>query len=100
MTTDSTAADQTVGGRAIITVLGSDQPGIVAAVAGALSERSANILDISQTILQGTFTMTMLVDLAGAEFSELKSTLDALAERLGVQINLQREEVFKFMYRL
>ena len=59
-----------------------------------------NILDISQTILQGTFTMTMLVDLAGAEFSELNSTLDALAERLGVQINLQREEVFKFMYRL
>ncbi len=69
-------------------------------MAGALSEREANILDISQTILQGTFTMTMLVDLAGAEFSELKSTLDALAERLGVQINLQREEVFKFMYRL
>lgn len=100
MTTDSTATDQAVGGRSIITVLGSDRPGIVAAVAGALSEREANILDISQTILQGTFTMTMLVDLAGAEFSELKSTLDALAERLGVQINLQREEVFKFMYRL
>ncbi|MBM6814127.1 ACT domain-containing protein [Olsenella uli] len=100
MTTDSTATDQAVSGRAIITVLGSDRPGIVAAVAGALSEREANILDISQTILQGTFTMTMLVDLAGAEFSELKSTLDALAERLGVQINLQREEVFKFMYRL
>lgn len=100
MTTDSTATDQAVGRRAIITVLGSDRPGIVAAVAGALSEREANILDISQTILQGTFTMTMLVDLAGAEFSELKSTLDALAERLGVQINLQREEVFKFMYRL
>ena len=100
MTTDSTATDQAVGGRAIITVLGSDRPGIVAAVAGALSEREANILDISQTILQGTFTMTMLVDLAGAEFSELKSTLDALSERLGVQINLQREEVFKFMYRL
>lgn len=100
MTTDSTATDQAVSGRAIITVLGSDRPGIVAAVAGALSEREANILDISQTILQGTFTMTMLVDLAGAEFPELKSTLDALAERLGVQINLQREEVFKFMYRL
>ena len=100
MTTDSTATDQAVGGRAIITVLGSDRPGIVAAGAGALAEREANILDISQTILQGTFTMTMLVDLAGAEFSELKSTLDALAERLGVQINLQREEVFKFMYRL
>ena len=100
MTTANAATEQTAGTRAIITVLGSDRPGIVAAVAGALSERSANILDISQTILQGTFTMTMLVDLASAEFSELKAALDALAETLGVQINLQREEVFKFMYRL
>ena len=86
--------------RAIITVLGGDRPGIVAAVAGALSDRDANILDISQTILQGTFTMTMLVALGSADFSELKSTLDALSEKLGVQIVLQREEVFKFMYRL
>ena len=100
MTNASNAAGQTASGRAIITVLGSDRPGIVAAVAGALSEREANILDISQTILQGTFTMTMLVDLASAEFSELKATLDGLSEQLGVQITLQREEVFKFMYRL
>ena len=100
MTNVANAAEETASGRAIITVLGSDRPRIVAAVAGALSEREANILDISQTILQGTFTMTMLVDLASAEFSELKSALDALAEQLGVQINLQREEVFKFMYRL
>lgn len=103
MTTESTPVEQgenNASGRAIITVLGSDRPGIVAAVAGALSEREANILDISQTILQGTFTMTMLVDLASADFSELKATLDSLAERLGVQITLQREEVFRFMYRL
>lgn len=99
MTTDN-APEAGSAGRAIITVLGSDRPGIVAAVAGALSERDANILDISQTILQGTFTMTMLVDLASAEFSELKGRLDELAESLGVQITMQREEVFKYMYRL
>ena len=87
-------------GRAIITVLGSDRPGIVAAVAGALSERSANILDISQTILQGIFTMTMLVDLGSAGFSELKERLEELSGSLGVQIMMQREEVFKYMYRL
>ena len=86
--------------RAIITVLGSDRPGIVAAVAGALCDREANILDISQTILQGTFTMTMLVALGPTEFSELKSTLETLEGKLGVQITLQREEVFRFMYRL
>ena len=87
--------------RAIITVLGSDRPGIVAAVTGELAQREANILDISQTILQGIFTMTMLVELGETtEFSELKGALDSLSEQLGVQINLQREEVFKFMYRL
>ena len=89
------------GNRAILTVLGSDRPGIVASVTGALADREANILDISQTILQGIFTMTMLVDLGStAEFSELKTKLDELSEKLGVQITLQREEVFRFMYRL
>ena len=87
--------------RAIITVLGSDRPGIVASVTGELADREANILDISQTILQGTFTMTMLVDLGDSvDFSELKAALDGLSEKLGVQITLQREEVFRFMYRL
>lgn len=87
--------------RAIITVLGSDRPGIVASVTGVLADRTANILDISQTILQGIFTMTMLVDLGDdAEFADLKQKLDELSETLGVQINLQREEVFRFMYRL
>ena len=95
------ASDQEArGSRVIITVLGDDRPGIVAAVAGALSERSANILDISQTILQGIFTMTMLVDLGGAGFSELKERLEELSGSLGVQIMMQREEVFKYMYRL
>ncbi len=87
--------------RAIITVLGSDRPGIVAAVTGALADRQANILDISQTILQGIFTMTMLIDLGeSVEFAELKAKLDELSESLGVQISLQREEVFRYMYRL
>ncbi|MBR2682856.1 MAG: ACT domain-containing protein [Atopobiaceae bacterium] len=88
--------------RAIITVLGSDRSGIVAAVAGVLADHDVNILDISQTILQGIFTMTMLVDLSSsdAEFSVLQSRLDELSHTLGVQITMQREEVFKYMYRL
>ena len=93
-------ATKTSDDRAVITVLGGDRPGIVAAVAGALSEREANILDISQTILQGIFTMTMLIDLGSASFSELKARLEELSESLGVQITMQREEVFKYMYRL
>ncbi len=88
--------------RAIISVLGSDRSGIVAAVAGTLAGHNVNILDISQTILQGIFTMTMLVDMdaSDADFQTVQGELNALAEELGVQITLQREEVFKFMYRL
>lgn len=102
MTNVANAAEETASGRAIITVLGSDRPGIVAAVAGALSEREANILDISQTILQGIFTMTMLVELPAAAdaFQRIQGRLDALGTELGVQTTMQREEVFRFMYRL
>ena len=92
----------TASGRAIITVLGSDRPGIVAAVASTLADHDINILDISQTILQDIFTMTMLVDLSAADlgFSEVQQELARRSEELGVQITMQREEVFKFMYRL
>lgn len=94
--------DEVSSNRAIVSVLGSDRSGIVAAVTGALAEYDANILDISQTILQGTFTMTMLVDLtpSDADFAEIQAKLAELAELLGVQVTMQREEVFKFMYRL
>lgn len=89
-------------GRAILTVLGSDRAGIVAAITQVLAHHDANILDISQTILQGIFTMTMLVDLTAlsVEFDALKEELDEVAQSLGVQVMLQREDVFRFMYRL
>ncbi|WP_028263992.1 ACT domain-containing protein [Atopobium fossor] len=88
--------------HAIISVLGGDRPGIVAAVSTVLAEHKVNILDISQTILQGTFTMTMLVDLesADSDFACIQDALTKLESSLGVQISMQREDVFKFMYRL
>jgi ACT domain-containing protein len=88
--------------RAVMTVLGSDRSGIVAAVTATLAKHDVNILDISQTILQGVFTMTMIVDLSASDvgFKEVASELDALSKDLGVQITFQREEVFDFMYRL
>lgn len=93
-------SEETKTDRAIISVLGADRSGIVAAVATLLAERNVNILDISQTILQGMFTMTMLVDLGDADFSEVHDGLEALSGKLGVQVTIQREDVFKFMYRL
>ena len=87
--------------RAIVTVLGKDAPGIVAAVASALAERQANILDITQTILSGIFTMTMFVELMDStDFSAVKTDLEPLAQKLGVQVNMQREDVFTYMYRI
>lgn len=91
--------DQT---RIVVTVLGADRSGIVAAVATRLSECSANIVDISQTILDGIFTMTMLVDLDEHKvaFDVLREALTGLNEELGVQIQVQREDVFRFMHRI
>ncbi len=88
--------------RAILVVLGSDRPGIVAGVTAELANHGVNILDISQTILQGIFTMTMLVDLRSmdVDFEELHAALQKLAREVGVQVTLQREDLFKLMYRL
>ena len=95
-------ADTNTSARAIITVLGSDRSGIVAAVAGKLSAHDINILDISQTILEGIFTMTMLVDLKGVEasFAQVSEEFEQLSAELGVQITMQREDVFRFMHRI
>lgn len=91
--------DQT---RIVVTVLGADRSGIVAAVATKLSECDGNIVDISQTILDGIFTMTMLVDLdeTRTPFDVLREGLTSLNDVLGVQIQVQREDVFRFMHRI
>ena len=95
---DSTARS----GRVIVTVIGQDRVGIIAAVATLLAEADANILDISQTLLHGMFTMIMMVDLQGANVSlaELKQRLSAKGAEMGLQIEAQHEDVFKFMHRV
>lgn len=88
--------------RCVISVLGKDRSGIVAAVSGVLAEKGANIDDISQTILDDIFSMTMLVRLDAdvADFNTVQTALEAVAEDLGVQIILQREDLFQFMYKI
>ncbi len=88
--------------RCVISVLGKDRSGIVAAVASVLSECSANIDDISQTILGDIFSMTMLVTLKPEEhpFNEVQDKLEAVGKQLGVQITLQREDLFQYMYKI
>ena len=88
--------------RAIITVIGQDRIGIIARVTAILAECRVNVLDISQTILQEFFTMTMLVDLNAMEISleELSRKLKEAGEEMGLSIRVQHEELFRSMHRI
>lgn len=88
--------------RCVLSVLGKDITGIVARVATTLADSGANIADIRQTLLDGIFSMTMIVDLdeAKATFNEVQERLDSDAKALGVQIKLQREDLFLSMYQI
>ena len=88
--------------RAIVTVIGRDQVGIIAAVCALLSEKNVNVLDISQTILQEYFTMIMLVDTSNATvpFAALKEQLAAAGREKGLDIRVQREDIFDAMHRI
>lgn len=88
--------------RAIITVTGKDRPGIIAGVCVLLSESNINILDISQTVMQDFFTMTMLIDLSGCDrsFAEVSDGLDEKGKEMGLIIRVQREDIFDRMHRI
>ena len=88
--------------KAIVTVVGKDRIGIIASVCTLLAHYKVNILDISQTVMQGYFTMMMAVDTSMSEipFVELAKKLDAKGEEMGMSIRLQREDVFEAMHRV
>ena len=88
--------------KAIISVLGGDRPGIIAEISGCLYRHNLNILDITQTILSGYFTMVMMVVLAGmnVSYAEMTAALNELGEKLGLEIRMQRSEIFDAMHRL
>ena len=88
--------------RCVISVLGKDTTGIVARIATVLADCKANIDDISQTILDGLFSMTMLVTLDEevADFNKVDELLRAAGDDLGVQVTFQRQDVFDYMYKI
>ncbi len=88
--------------RAIITVVGRDAVGIMAAVCTYLAEENVNILDINQTIVQEFFTMMMIADLSNAKkpLLTIHNELKSIGEGKGVQIKCQSEEVFNKMHRI
>ena len=88
--------------KALVSVTGKDRPGIIAKVSTALYELNINVLEISQTILDGYFTMLMIVDItaSSASISEVAAKLNVVGEELGEVINIQRADIFDAMHRI
>ncbi len=88
--------------KTILTVLGQDKVGIIAGISHELQELNINILDVNQTIMQGYFTMIMMLDLEKSEksFEDIKNSLVLKGESLGVNVKIQREEIFNSMHTL
>jgi len=87
--------------KTIITVVGKDAVGIIAKVCTYLAQNRVNILDISQTIVQGYFNMMMLADTGAVKsFEDLSRELQQLGEEIGVVIKCQQEEIFDRMHRI
>ena len=88
--------------KAIITVIGKDRVGIIAAVTAILADTGSNVLDINQTVMQDFFTMITLVDIEHLTipFAQLKEKLSALGEEMGLSVSIQREEIFTAMHRI
>jgi ACT domain-containing protein len=88
--------------RVIVSVIGRDRTGIIAGVTTVLAQSGANILDISQSVMEDFFVMIMMVDIsaAGISLAELKQRLHDKGEEMGLRIDAQHEDVFKYMHRI
>jgi ACT domain-containing protein len=86
--------------KAVITVIGMDRIGIIAAVSAVLAEKGVNIEDISQTVMQGYFMMYMLADISKCNiaYDTLSRLLAEKGAELGMEIRIQKEEIFKAMH--
>ena len=87
--------------KAIVTTVGQDQVGIIAGVSHYLSTAQINILDVSQTIMSGYFTMMMMVEVpADQDFTKLAADLKDLGTQLGVEINIRNKRLYQAMHQL
>ena len=88
--------------KAVVTVVGKDTVGIIAGVCVELATYNVNVLDISQTVMQGYFTMMMIVDVSASKLplAELAQKLEEKGREMGLSIRLQREDIFEAMHRV
>ena len=88
--------------RAVITVIGKDMVGILAKVSTICAEKNANVIEVTQSVLQDMFAMIMMIDISGCTvpFSALTDEFEALGDRLGLKIHVMHEDVFNSMHRI
>ena len=88
--------------KAVVTVVGKDRVGIIANVCTALAGFGVNVLDINQTVMQGYFTMMMVVEVSmcNVPLAELVTKMDELGKEMGLSIRVQREDIFEAMHRI
>ena len=96
----ASAGPSALSSRVVVTAYGHDTPGVLAALTAELSASHANVLDVSQKILQGYFTVVLVADFpAGADLGAARDRLTARGETFGVRVLLQHEELFEAMHR-
>ena len=88
--------------RAVITVVGKDMVGILAKVATLCSEHNANVIEVTQSVLQDVFAMIMLIDISkiDCEFVFISQKLAEAGDGMGLQVHVMHEDIFNSMHRI
>lgn len=86
--------------KAVITVVGKDKTGILAEVSTVCSQEKANIIEVTQSVLQDMFCMIMLVDISSSEFDKLSTKLKEVEEKQNLKIHVMHEDIFNSMHRI
>ncbi|MCM1166237.1 MAG: ACT domain-containing protein [Lachnospiraceae bacterium] len=88
--------------RAVVAVIGKDTVGILAKVSGICAEYKANVMDVTQTIMQDLFAMTMMIDISGltTDYIDFAEKLKAAGAEMGLQIHVMHEDIFNSMHKI
>jgi ACT domain-containing protein len=88
--------------RAVVAVIGKDTVGILAKVSNICAECNANVMDVTQTIMQDLFAMTMLIDITkcSVDYNVLADKLKAAGNDMGLQIHVMHEDIFNSMHNI
>ncbi len=88
--------------RAVVAVIGKDTVGILAKVSGICAEHKANVMDVTQTIMQDLFAMTMLIEISGLtiDYIDFADKLVKAGNEMGLQIHVMHEDIFNSMHKI